>query len=40
MSKPKLCLDLLFVVAFSESFFVEHIEWLQDHDARAKDFGH
>jgi deferrochelatase/peroxidase EfeB len=38
MSELKLCLHLLFIVAFSESLFVEHFEWLQDHDTHAKDF--
>jgi hypothetical protein len=40
MKEPKLYSDLLFIVAFSETFFVEHFEWLQDHDTHAKDFGY
>jgi hypothetical protein len=40
MSEPKLYSDLLFIVGFSETFFVEHFEWLQDHDKHTKDFGY
>ena len=40
MNEPKLAVDLKFINAFSEIFFVHHFEWLQSHDDIANDFGY
>mgnify|MGYP006965230816 CR=1 FL=1 len=40
MEEPKIYCDLLFICGYSKAFFVPHMEWLQDHDAIAGDFGY
>ena len=40
IGENKIKLYLFFIVAYSKSFFVPHVEWLQKEDPIAKDFGH
>jgi hypothetical protein len=40
MSEEKLIRDLHFMVAFSKSYFVKHMTWLQCIDKRSGDFGY
>ena len=40
MDESKIYCDLLFICAYSKAFFTPHMEWLQGHDAVAKDFGY
>jgi hypothetical protein len=40
MSEKKLGCDLHFMVAFSKSYFVKHMTWLQCIDKRSGDFGY
>jgi hypothetical protein len=40
MSEEKLRCDLHFTVAFSKSYFVKHMTWLQCIDEQSGDFGY
>jgi hypothetical protein len=40
MSEEKIGCDLHFMVAFSKSYFVKHMTWLQCIDQRSGDFGY
>jgi hypothetical protein len=39
MDETKIRCDLCFMVAFSRTYFVRHMKWLQMIDERAGDFG-
>jgi hypothetical protein len=40
MTEKKLQCDVNFMVAFSKSYFVKHMTWLQCIDERSRDFGY
>ena len=40
MNETKIRCDLYFMVAFSRTYFVRHMKWLQMIDERAGDFGY
>ena len=39
MEETQIYTDLLFICAFSKSFFVKHFKWLQGSDSNADNFG-